>query len=37
MAVPHSKIGWTDFSGGDANFVIGCDPVSEGCANSTAV
>ena len=31
MAVPRSKISWTDFSGGDANFVIGCDPISEGC------
>ncbi len=27
----RSAISWTDFSGGDANFVIGCTPVSEGC------
>ena len=31
-----STIGWTDFSGGDLNFVIGCTPASEGCANCYA-
>ena len=32
MPAPHrSAIAWTDYSGGDANFVTGCTPVSEGC------
>ena len=31
-----SAIGWTDFSGGDLNFVTGCTPVSEGCAHCYA-
>jgi len=34
---PHrSAIGWCDFSGGNANFVTGCTPVSEGCKNCYA-
>lgn len=32
----RSKIGWTDYSGGNLNFVIGCTPVSTGCANCYA-
>jgi len=32
----RSKIGWTDYSSGNANFVTGCTPVSEGCANCYA-
>ncbi len=32
----HSKIGWTDFSGGDLNFVIGCSPISSGCLHCYA-
>lgn len=31
-----SAIGWTDYSGGPLNFVRGCTPVSEGCANCYA-
>lgn len=39
--VPRSRIGWTDFSGGDANFVLrgraaGDCEVSPGCANCYA-
>lgn len=29
----RSKIAWTDYSGGDLGFVIGCSPVSAGCQN----
>lgn len=32
----RSTIAWTDFSGGDANFMIGCTPASEGCAHCYA-
>lgn len=32
----RSNIGWCDFSGADLNFIIGCTPVSEGCANCYA-
>lgn len=31
-----SNISWCDYSGGDLNFVTGCTPVSEGCANCYA-
>jgi protein gp37 len=31
-----SAIGWTDYSGGDLNFVSGCTPVSEGCQHCYA-
>jgi len=34
--VKTSTIGWTDFSGGDLNFITGCTPVSEGCAHCYA-
>jgi len=34
MTTPRrSKISWTDFSGGDLNFVLGCTKVSPGCRN----
>jgi protein gp37 len=36
MPVRRSNIGWCDFSGADLNFIIGCTPVSEGCANCYA-
>ncbi len=32
----RSTIAWTDFSGGDLNFLIGCTAASEGCANCYA-
>lgn len=32
----RSRIGWCDYSGGDLNFIIGCTPISEGCANCYA-
>jgi len=31
-----SKIAYCDYSGGDLNFVLGCTPVSAGCANCYA-
>ena len=31
-----SSIGWCDYSGGTLNYVSGCTPVSEGCANCYA-
>jgi len=34
--VKRSTIGWTDFSGGDLNFVTGCTAVSEGCEHCYA-
>jgi protein gp37 len=37
MTMKTSAIGWTDFSGGDLNFVTGCTPVSEGCQNCYAM
>ena len=36
MTVPRSNITWTDFSGGDANFAIGCTKVSPACAHCYA-
>lgn len=36
MPVKRSTIGWTDYSGQDANFLIGCTPVSDGCKNCYA-
>lgn len=36
MMLRRSKIGWCDYSGGDLNFIIGCTPISEGCANCYA-
>jgi protein gp37 len=36
MVIKRSNIGWCDFSGGDANFVIGCTPKSAGCRNCYA-
>ena len=35
-ATKRSAIGYCDFSGGDLNFVLGCTPVSAGCANCYA-
>ncbi len=34
--IKRSRITWTDYSGADLNFLIGCTPVSEGCANCYA-
>jgi protein gp37 len=36
MAVGRTKNGYADYSGKDANFVIGCTPDSEGCRNCYA-
>lgn len=37
MAAPRkSKIAWTDYSSGDANFTWGCTPTSAGCAHCYA-
>jgi len=35
-APKRSAIGYCDYSGGDLNFVLGCTPVSAGCANCYA-
>lgn len=32
----QSPIGWTDYSGGNLNFIVGCMPVLEGCQNCYA-
>jgi protein gp37 len=36
LAVKRSGISYVDFSGGDANFIIGCTKISEGCKNCYA-
>ena len=36
MPIKRSNISWTDYSGGDANFVLGCQEVSPGCARCYA-
>jgi protein gp37 len=36
VSVKRSTIGWTDFSGQDANFIIGCEAISAGCQNCYA-
>lgn len=36
MPVRRSGIGYADFSGGDTNFIIGCTPISPGCAHCYA-
>jgi protein gp37 len=36
MSVRRSGVGYADFSGGDANFIIGCTSVSAGCAHCYA-
>jgi len=36
LAVKRTRIGYADYSGGDANFIIGCTPESPGCAHCYA-
>lgn len=36
MRARRTKIQYADFSGGDANFIIGCTPESAGCLNCYA-
>jgi len=36
MTWKESSISWTDYSGGAANFVLGCTPISLGCKNCYA-
>ena len=36
MPVKRSNISWTDYSGMDLNFLIGCTPISAGCQHCYA-